>query len=60
MPRPVLILALLAAAYFAYTEFAPRSGLPTTGNSTGFTGSGNAPGKVVGSGARDAARGVSP
>ena len=30
MPRPVLILALLAAAYFAYTEFAPRSGLPTT------------------------------
>ena len=58
MNRMVLILALLAAAYLAYAEYGPRRGLPTAGGGGGFTGSGSAPGKIVGEGAGRAAGGI--
>lgn len=63
MPKPLILAALLAAAWYAWTEYGPRSGLPTAGSERvtlpGKVGQ-TSPARTVGAGAQDAAGRSSP
>ncbi len=63
MPKPLILAVLLAAAWYAWTEHGPGSGLPTAGGG-GMSLPGKAgdasPARVVGAGVERAAGGGSP